>query len=96
MLAFLVSITPMVAAWPANELYCWARPTLSVACLTIGRNLARICSRLVLFRYWVAESLPPLRMPLASSTDIFFTASTRIGWAWVTAVSAALFMLVSS
>ncbi len=62
----------------------------------MGRNLARICSRLLLFRYWVAESWPPLRMPLASVTLMFFTAFTRIAWAWVTAASAALFMLASS
>ncbi|MNC58034.1 hypothetical protein D3C75_1077390 [compost metagenome] len=40
--------------------------------------------------------MPPLRIPLASSTLIFFTASTSNAWACGTAASAAWFMLVSS
>ena len=96
MLALLASTTPKLAAWPAKLLYCLARPTWSVAFLTMGRNPARSCSRLVLFRYWVAESSGPERMPLASCTVIFFTASTSSAWASGTAASAALFMLASS
>ncbi|MNN59148.1 hypothetical protein D3C81_1742440 [compost metagenome] len=69
---------------------------MSVACLTMGRNLARSCSRLVLFRYWVAASSGPARMPLASCTVIFFTASTSRAWACGTAASAAWFIVASS
>jgi len=43
-------------------------------------------------KYWVALSGPPVRMPFASCTVIFFAASMSRGFAFGTAASAARFM----
>ena len=51
---------------------------------------------MVRLKYSVAAVSPPVSMPFASCTDIFFTASTSSCFASGTAASAARFMVSTS
>src|SRR3569623_764136 len=77
---------------PAYWLYCWARPTLSVFALTMGSKRSTSLASVFLRKKSVAEVWPPVRMPLASSNVISFTAPTSRVLASGTAASAARFI----
>src|SRR3569833_1060037 len=77
---------------PAYWLYCWARPTLSVFALTMGSKRSASLASVFLRKKSVAEVWPPVRMPLASSNVISFTAPTSKVLASGTAASAARFI----